>query len=1019
MPASPISLLRLREKLAVDQPDNIQDILRQAAALGYEGVLLPGTLSLHSPDLDRVARLADHARQAGGKPIVTVDLAAFPLTHPAVSDHPDLFVSRRQGQDAGAVDPRHPLPPSGEARARLHAPEAVDALGEVVGGALARLVTDSAASGVLVRGGSRMNPQLLATVLTQASHANPDLIVLLEGIPSDSDAAERLIAAGSSGFLFDIAEPVSPALLDKLSQLRARVPLLCDASTNLPVAAVVGSGILAPQDWLANEGGREALARAQRILAEARSYPGELRSIAPSSRVIALLAAERADLRTSDKALIIVANTTNETQPIPDRAQISATTGAFSPADWGNDLAPHEVRLLHVNRQAPIQSKVDAGAVNEAARGARLVIDRVEPTVDGGAFPIKRVVGEAIPVEATIFADGHELLAAELHWRAADETEWRSVRMEPLANDRWRSALTPERLGRHEFAIEAWLDRFGAFQRDFSKKVAAGVAQPVDRAEGQALVERALARSSGDLARELKKRVRQLGGAEEESATELLLSHELRDLMDRADDRPHKLTTPSFPLEAERIEARFSSWYEIFPRSMTDDPARHGTFADVVNHLPRIRGMGFDTLYFPPIHPIGRTNRKGPNNTLTPGPDDPGSPYAIGSAEGGHDAIHPELGSFEDFDRLVRAAAEHGLEIALDFAIQASPDHPWLKEHPGWFAWLPDGSMKYAENPPKKYQDIVNVDFYGPDAVPGLWEALRDVVLLWVSHGVKTFRVDNPHTKPLPFWEWMIGEVRAQHPEVIFLSEAFTRPAMMYRLAKAGFSQSYTYFTWRDRKQELTEYITELTEEAPKEFYRPHFFVNTPDINPFFLQTGGRPAHRIRAVLAATLSGLWGVYSGFELCDATPLGPGKEEYLDSEKFQIRVRDWQAPGNIIEDITTLNQLRRTYAALQTHLNTRFYVAHDDNVIWYGKPSGPANAPLGEMIMVMVNLDPHQAHGCDFEVPLWEFALPDHGTLAVEDLVGGYRFDWQGKIQNITLSPDEPYRIWRLSLAGGAA
>ncbi len=374
----------------------------------------------------------------------------------------------------------------------------------------------------------------------------------------------------------------------------------------------------------------------------------------------------------------------------------------------------------------------------------------------------------------------------------------------------------------------------------------------------------------------------------------MLLSDDLGELMHAADDRPHRAVSHTYSIDAERIEARFSSWYELFPRSMSGDAERHGTFADVIEHLPRVRAMGFDTLYFPPIHPIGRTNRKGPNNTLTPGADDPGSPYAIGAAEGGHDAIHPELGSFEDFDRLVKAAAEHGLEIALDFAIQAAPDHPWLKEHPGWFAWRPDGTMKYAENPPKKYQDIVNVDFYGPDAVPGLWEALRDVVLLWVGHGVKTFRVDNPHTKPLPFWEWMIGEVRGRHPEVIFLSEAFTRPTMMYRLAKIGFSQSYTYFTWRDRKHELTEYITELTTEAPREFYRPHFFVNTPDINPHFLQTGGRPAHRIRAVLAATLSGLWGIYSGFELCDATPLGPGKEEYLDSEKFQLRPRDWDAP-----------------------------------------------------------------------------------------------------------------------------
>ncbi|MDB5736921.1 MAG: alpha amylase catalytic region, partial [Sphingomonas bacterium] len=477
---------------------------------------------------------------------------------------------------------------------------------------------------------------------------------------------------------------------------------------------------------------------------------------------------------------------------------------------------------------------------------------------------------------------------------------------------------------------------------------------------------------------------------------------------DAADDRPHRLRSAIQRVDAERLQARFSSWYELFPRSMSGTKDRHGTFADVVDRLPAIRDMGFDTLYFPPIHPIGTSNRKGPNNTLTPAPGDPGSPYAIGSPDGGHDAIHPELGTFDDFAALIAAAADHGLEIAIDFAIQCSPDHPWLKDHPGWFAWRSDGSMKYAENPPKKYQDIVNVDFYAGGAVPDLWLALRDVVLLWVSHGVKTFRVDNPHTKPLPFWEWMIGEIRSAHPDTIFLAEAFTRPAMMYRLAKIGFSQSYTYFTWRDGKQGLIDYVTELTTTAPKDFYRPHFFVNTPDINPLFLQTSGRPGFRIRAVLAATLSGLFGVYSGFELCEAAAL-PGREEYLDSEKYELRPRDWQAPGNIIADITLLNRLRRTHPALQTHLNTRFYLAHNDSIIYYAKPEPDG---IG-MILVMVNLDPHGPQEASFEVPLWEFGLPDDGSVAVEDLAAGHRFRWHGKSQWIRLDPQEPYRIWRIA------
>ena len=652
-----------------------------------------------------------------------------------------------------------------------------------------------------------------------------------------------------------------------------------------------------------------------------------------------------------------------------------------------------------------------------SAQAPRLVVDELTPRVDGGDYPVRRVVGETVTVEATVFADGHEQLAVDLLWRAVDEAEWRRVRMVALPTDRWTAAFTPDRLGRHEFAVEGWLDLWGGFRRDFRKKLDAGVAQPVDQLEGRALVAAAAERATGNLKAYLAEWTARLDAAGDGAAEELL-DDGLAALMDRADVRPHALRSLCQLLDAERIAARFSSWYELFPRSITDDPMRHGTFDDVVGRLPQIRDMGFDTLYFPPIHPIGRTNRKGPNNTLTAGPDDPGSPYAIGAAEGGHDTVHADLGGFEAFARLVEAAAEHGLEVALDFAIQCSPDHPWLKDHPGWFAWRPDGSMKYAENPPKKYQDIVNVDFYGPDAVPGLWEALRDVVLLWIDHGVKTFRVDNPHTKPLPFWEWMIADVRAKHPDVIFLAEAFTRPTMMYRLAKVGFSQSYTYFTWRDTKAELTDYITELTTTAPREFYRPHFFVNTPDINPLFLQSSGRPGFRIRAVLAATLSGLFGVYSGFELCEADPV-PGKEEYLDSEKYVVKPRDWNAPGNIIQDIAMLNRIRRRYPALQTHLNTKFYVANDDNIIWYGKPDpdGP-EGQIGAMICVMVNMDPHNGRECSFEVPLWEFGLPDDGSIAVEDLAEGYRFRWHGKTQFIRIEPDQPYRIWRLT-PGGAA
>ena len=432
--------------------------------------------------------------------------------------------------------------------------------------------------------------------------------------------------------------------------------------------------------------------------------------------------------------------------------------------------------------------------------------------------------------------------------------------------------------------------------------------------------------------------------------------------------------------------------------------------------------MGFDTLYFPPIHPIGKRNRKGPNNSLTPTDTDPGSPYAIGAAGGGHDAIHPELGTLAEFRHLCDAARAHGLEIALDFAIQCSPDHPWIKDHPEWFAWRPDGSMRYAENPPKKYEDIVNVDFYAEGATPALWIALRNAVLFWVTEGVRVFRVDNPHTKPLPFWQWMIGDIRSRHPDVIFLSEAFTRPKVMYRLAKVGFSQSYSYFTWRHTKTEFTDYLTELSTTAVRDYFRPHFFVNTPDINPGFLQKSGRPGFLIRAALATTLSGLWGMYSGFELCEATPV-PGKEDYLDSEKYQLRAWDWQRPGNIIAEITDLNRIRRAHPALQSHLGVQFCQTSDPHILCFLKfvPQPAGSTRLGEdVVFVAINLDPFAAHQTTFSLPLWQFGVPDDGTLALEDLVHGNRFSLQGKIQQLRLDPAGlPYAIWRVQAPGATA
>ncbi|MBV9043894.1 MAG: DUF3416 domain-containing protein, partial [Alphaproteobacteria bacterium] len=537
------------------------------------------------------------------------------------------------------------------------------------------------------------------------------------------------------------------------------------------------------------------------------------------------------------------------------------------------------------------------------------------------------------------------------------------------------------------FAIEAWVDRYGSFARDLRKKQDAGRDIALDLEEGASMVQEALGISAAD--------------------TAVLLAPETIEAMRRMEPRRVVVRSASFPVDADRNGAMFASWYELFPRSQTDSEQRHGTLCDVIARLPEIRAMGFDVLYLPPIHPIGTTNRKGRNNALTAGPGDPGSVYAIGSEQGGHDAIHPELGTLDDFRTLVAAAQTHGLEIALDFAVQCSPDHPWLKEHPGWFDWRADGSVKYAENPPKTYEDIVNVDFYAKDAVTELWLTLRDIVRFWAGQGVRIFRVDNPHTKPFPFWQWLIASIRATDPDVLFLAEAFTRPKIMNHLAKLGFTQSYTYFTWRNTKAELTQYLTELNEPPVRDFFRPHFFVNTPDINPYFLQTSGRPGFLIRAVLAATLSGLWGVYSGFELCEAAAL-PGREEYLDSEKYTVKPRNWHAPGNIIAEITQLNRLRKTHPALQTHLGVTFYNAFNPNILYYGKHVAGERT----RILVAVSLNPHGAEGCDFEIPLWEWGLSDSGALLAEDLLTGHHFVWHGKMQHLHLTPDAPYRIWRV-------
>ena len=644
--------------------------------------------------------------------------------------------------------------------------------------------------------------------------------------------------------------------------------------------------------------------------------------------------------------------------------------------------------------------------------GPRIVIEGVSPELDGGRFAVKRTVGDIFTVEADIFGEGHDKLAAALLFRRQQDAAWHEAPMQLFDNDRWRGAFPVLETGRYLYSIVAWRDLFASWCDEVAKKREAGQSISLEMVEGKALVEYALAElksAAADVRRQGAELLEDLRSGDDDSHLDLLLKDKTRQLMQRVGLRNDLSAYPKLlPLRVDRPRAVFSAWYELFPRSQAGDPHRHGTFDDVIDRLPYVSDMGFDVLYLTPIHPIGRTNRKGRNNSLVARPGDPGSPYAIGASEGGHDAINPQLGTLEDFTRLVRAAHDHGLEIALDFAVQCSPDHPWTKEHPEWFDWRPDGSLKYAENPPKKYEDIVNVHFYR-QSMPSLWYALRDVMLFWVDQGVKIFRVDNPHTKPFPFWEWLISDVQERHADVIFLSEAFTRPKPMKRLAKIGFTQSYTYFTWRNTKAELTDYLLELTQSGMADYFRPNFFVNTPDINPQYLHTSGKPGFQIRLILAATLAGNYGMYSGFELCEARAL-PGKEEYADSEKYEIRARDWDSEGSLRAEVSFINRLRKNHSALQQFTNLKFYNAWNDQILYFGK----ATPDLSDFVLIAVNLDPHNVQTAHFEVPLWEFGLTDSATIGVEDLVTGARFTWTGKVQQMVLDPrNRPYTVWGIA------
>ncbi|MEX2303350.1 MAG: alpha-1,4-glucan--maltose-1-phosphate maltosyltransferase [Bryobacterales bacterium] len=651
---------------------------------------------------------------------------------------------------------------------------------------------------------------------------------------------------------------------------------------------------------------------------------------------------------------------------------------------------------------------------SESQQGRRRVmIEGVHPEVDAARFPAKRIVGDAVSVEADVFVDGHDAVSGLLLYRKLDSPRWSETPLQPLVNDRWQAEFQAEEIGVYEFTIEAWVDHFKTWRRDMVKRLAAGQAASVDLLIGAELVAAAIGRSAGNDQHTLKSwsiKLRQTATTANQEAANEALSDELAALMDRYPDRTLATRYERAPrIVVDRLKARFSSWYEFFPRSCGSQPGVHGTFADCEARLPYVAGMGFDVLYLPPIHPVGVTFRKGKNNAVEATTGDAGSPWAIGAEQGGHTAIHPQLGTLEDFHRLLRRAKEHGIEIALDIAFQCTPDHPYVRQHPEWFRHRPDGTIQYAENPPKKYQDIYPIDFE-TENWRELWDELKNVFRFWIEQGVDIFRVDNPHTKSFPFWEEAISEIKRDHPQVLFLSEAFTRPKVRYRLAKLGFSQSYTYFAWRNTKPELTEYLTELTQSPVREFFRPNLWPNTPDILTEYLQHGGRPAFMIRLALAATLGASYGIYGPvYELCENKPREPGSEEYLNSEKYEIRHWDLDHPGSLRDYIARINRIRKENPALQSDWSLRFHPVDNEQLLCYSKQT----PRLDSIIVVVVNVEPYHTHSGWIELPIESFGLDGQQPYQVHDLTTDARYLWQGRRNYVELDPHTiPAHIFRI-------
>ena len=740
----------------------------------------------------------------------------------------------------------------------------------------------------------------------------------------------------------------------------------------------------------------------------------------PSMVESAPAAAKRETTQTSTASSEVQPTTiTAPAAPAEPKLAVASNPAAAAPA------APAEPRAAVAPTPAAIASAQSPAAAPAPARESRpepaaahdgrqrVIIEGVSPEIDGGRFPIKRVVGERVVVEADVFADGHDSLSCLLLYRKEGRREWQETPMRFLVNDRWRGEFQVLELGRYEYTLIGWVDPFKSWRHDLSRWVeAADIA--IALRMGEDLIGKASQRAVGEDAQWLARRAKALASEGDlEHRRQLGLDEELARLMDRHADRRLAIRYDrELKVVVDDERARFSTWYELFPRSCGPAPGKHGTFKDCEVWLPRLAAMGFDVLYFPPIHPIGRVNRKGKNNTLTPTPGDVGSPWAIGAQEGGHKDILPELGTLEDFRHLVRKAREHGIDIALDIALQCAPDHPYVQQHPDWFRWRPDGTVQYAENPPKKYQDIYPFNFETADW-RALWDEVKSIFEFWIAQGVRIFRVDNPHTKPFAMWEWLIADIKKTTPNAIFLSEAFTRPKVMHRLAKLGYTQSYTYFAWRNSKAELTEYLTELTRTQGREYFRPNFWPNTPDILTAALQYGGRPMFMSRLTLAATLTASYGIYGpAFEMMEHIAVKPGSEEYLDSEKYQLRYRDFRdldGPSSLRDFIALINRIRQRNPALQADRSLCFHTVDNEQIICYSK----ATDNHANVLLMVVNLDPNYTQAGWTGLNLEALGVDSHQPFQVHDLLTGAHYIWNGPRNYVELNPHRmPAHVFRI-------